>query len=74
MLHRSRGFFQSKKFDDLCTNFIQHAELDDSASLITVTKTPEDKITWMELNNAGSVGVIPVTIPTTMINDVRIIV
>lgn len=66
-------FFQSKKFDDLCTNFIHHAELDDSDSLITVTKSAGDKITGMALSNTGSVGVIPVTIPTSMVNDVSVL-
>lgn len=56
---------QSVKFDDLCTNFRQHEDLDASESLVTVTKTPAGGIVGMTLSATGNAGVIPVTVPSS---------
>lgn len=57
---------QSVKFDDLCTNFKHHEELDSSFAVVTMTKTSGGDISDMKLSNTGSAaGAIPVTVPTT---------
>ncbi|CAM9922367.1 unnamed protein product, partial [Scytosiphon promiscuus] len=58
---------RSVKFDDLCTNFKHHEELDSSLSVVTMTKTSAGGIIDMEISNTGSAaGVVPVTVPTTI--------
>lgn len=68
IIDRAAGLLQSVKFDDLCTNFTEHMTLDESESLLTVTKNQADQITGMTLSRTGTAGagVIPVTIPKTM--------
>lgn len=60
---------QSVKFDDLCTNFQHHEELDSSSAVVTVTKTSTGTISGMTLSSSSSVGVIPITVPSTMITS-----
>lgn len=60
---------QSVKFDDLCTNFQHHEELDDADALVTVTKTSSGSISGMELSATNSAGVIPVTVPSSMVTS-----
>lgn len=68
-------FVQSVKFDDLCTNFKHHEDLDGSNALVTITKTSDGAISGMELSNTGgSAGVIPVTVPTSFADKVRMYV
>lgn len=62
---------QSVKFDDLCTNFGHHEDLDESEAVVTITVTPDGGIAGMSLEASGSAGVIPVTVPTTFVESVR---
>lgn len=61
---------QSVKFDDLCTNFRDHEDLDASGSVVTMTKTMVGEITNMRLSSSTGkdAGVVPVTFPTTTAN------
>lgn len=71
---RPHHFFlaQSVIFDDLCTNFQHHEELDASNALVTVTKTQEGKITGASLDiSSEAVGVVPITVPTSGVDMVR---
>ncbi|CAB1107791.1 unnamed protein product [Ectocarpus sp. CCAP 1310/34] len=62
---------KSVKFDDLCTNFKHHEDLDGSNALVTITKTSDGDISGMELSNTGGrAGVIPVTVPTSFADKV----
>lgn len=62
---------QSVKFDDLCTNFKDHERLDASHALVTMTLTADGAISGMTLASDSSTGVIPVTIPSSLIDSVR---
>lgn len=63
---------QSVIFDDLCTNFKHHEELDESNALVTITKTQGGKITGASLDiSSATVGVVPITVPTSAVDTVR---
>lgn len=63
---------QSVIFDDLCTNFKHHEELDESNALVTITKTAEGVVTGATLDTEGkAVGVVPITIPTSSVGEAR---
>lgn len=59
------------KFDDLCTNFKHHEDLDASNAIITLTKTAEGIISGMDLTAGPNTGVIPVTFPTSKVSEVN---
>ena len=66
------SFLQSVIFDDLCTNFQHHEELDASNALITVTKTQSGEITGASLDiSSETVGVVPITVPTGDVDKAR---
>lgn len=63
---------QSVIFDDLCTNFKHHEELDASNALVTLTKTAEGVVTGATLDTGGkTVSVVPITVPTSMVDKAR---
>lgn len=64
-------FLQSVKFDDLCTSFKHHEQLDASHALLTLTKTAEGAISGIEMTATANTSVIPVTFPTGSVSQVR---
>jgi len=55
----------STKFDDLCMEFTQHEDLDDSEALLTATlDNLTGEISGITLSTNGPVGLIPFTVPT----------
>ncbi|CAM9243838.1 unnamed protein product, partial [Pylaiella littoralis] len=61
---------RSVKFDDLCTNFRHHEDLDASLSVVTITKTAAGTIADVRLSsNGGAAGVVPVTFPTNTVDE-----
>lgn len=61
------------KFDDLCTDFRHHEDLDFSESVVTVKKT-DGTITDMVLSTKGNqpAGVVPVTVPTSEAKNMKV--
>lgn len=62
---------QSVKFDDLCTNFQEHEALDSAAPVVTATLAADGSIMGMALDASGDAGLIPVTVPTASVDNVR---
>ena len=61
----------STKFDDLCMEFIQHEDLDDSEALLTATlDNVTGDISGVTLSTNGPVGFIPFTVPTATAGSV----
>lgn len=64
---------QTLKFDNLCHNFYQHADLDSSGAVLTATKDATGEIIGMALSTTNNNGApIPLTVPTTTAASVRI--
>ena len=65
---------QSVKFDDLCTDFKHHENLDFSASVVTVTKSSDGAIIDMALSHSGTVDatVVPVTVPKSEASKMQV--
>lgn len=62
-------------FDDLCTNFKHHEELDESHALVTITKTAEGDVTGASLDiSSKTVSVIPITVPTSSVDKARTVI
>ncbi len=54
---------QTLKFDNLCHNFYQHEDLDNSGAVLTATKDPSGAITGMTLSTTSNNGApIPLTV------------
>lgn len=54
------------KFDDLCTDFGYHEDLDNSGAVVTMTLKPNGTVSGMNLTSVNATGVIPITIPASM--------
>lgn len=56
---------QTLKFDNLCQNFKQHEDLDNSEALMTATVDPSGAIKGVTLVTSGNAiaGTIPLTVP-----------
>lgn len=61
---------QSVKFDDLCTNFGDHEDLDAADATVTMTVSSSGVISGMTLSATNKAGVIPITVPSTMVDTV----
>lgn len=55
---------QSVKFDDLCSNFKQHEDLDKSGGYVTMTLKPDKSVSSMAYVDGSGAGLVPLTIPT----------
>lgn len=62
---------QTLKFDNLCQNFYQHEDLDNSAALMTATLDVTGAITKVALATGSDAGTIPFTVPTSEATAVR---
>lgn len=61
---------QSSKFDDQCTQFTLHEDLDASGAVITATlDNVSGDISGLSLSASGDAGLIPLTVPSA--NAVR---
>lgn len=57
---------QSVKFDDMCSEFTLHEELDYSGALLTATvDNVVGDITGLSLSASGTSGYIPLTVPSS---------
>lgn len=58
--------YQSNKFDDQCTEFALHEELDGSGAVLTATlDNVSGFMSNITLSTSGTAGIIPLTVPTT---------
>ncbi|CAN0017372.1 unnamed protein product, partial [Ectocarpus sp. 13 AM-2016] len=65
---------QTLKFDNLCHNFYQHADLDSSGAVLTATKDPSGAITGFSLETSSNNGApIPLTVPTAVAAEIDLI-
>lgn len=62
---------QSVKFDDLCTNFKHHEDLDDSGGYVTMTVQDDGTVSGMVYNAGSGAGLMPLTVPTASASSVR---
>lgn len=62
---------QTLKFDNLCQNFYQHEDLDNSAALMTATLDVNGAITKVALATGSDAGTIPLTVPSGDATAVR---
>lgn len=53
------------KFDDLCHNFYQHEDLDNTGAVITAAKDATGAITGFALDGPTSGAPIPLTVPSS---------
>lgn len=64
---------QTLKFDNLCHNFYQHEDLDNSDAVVTLTKDAAGAITAVAMTAAVENGApIPFTVPTAIAASVSI--
>lgn len=62
---------QTLKFDNLCHNFYEHEDLDNSGAILTATKDPAGTIIGMALATTKANGApIPLTVPTASVASV----
>lgn len=64
---------QSVKLDDLCQNFQAHEALDSDLPVVTATLANDGSIVAMTVESSGDAGVIPVTVPTASVDNVRFV-
>ena len=66
---------QTLKFDNLCHNFYQHEDLDNSGAVLTATKDTLGNIIGMALSTTSNNGApVPLTVPASIADTVSSLV
>lgn len=54
----------------MCVNFAEHEDLDAAQALLTTTVASDGSIAGLSLSASGAAGVVPMTVPTSLADQV----